>query len=284
MQGLRGNLSSLSNRICPAVANRSQPFATNWSKLSAGAYQEVGWGTLLRKFAIACSALAFSGSAFAADFSGYAPVYPVASWSGCYLGANVGVGWQYNSVYDPAYDTSAGSDTGTGVVGGGQLGCDFQFAGNWVLGIQGMFDGADVSGNHLVPFYELGDYSETMSFKTTWYGTLTGRIGYAFLPSALLYFKGGGAWAHVNYTDVDPNGLPPYAGQAGATLGGWTGGVGLEYLLRPNWSVFLEYDYVDFGTHNVTINYGGGSVYNFQETHALQALLFGVNYRFGGLW
>ncbi len=250
----------------------------------------------MRHFAIAFGALAFSGSAFAADVSSAfrAPARPSPGWGGCYLGGNFGLGLQYNGVFDPSYPTtSLGSDTGTGIVGGGQVGCDYQFAGNWVVGIQGMFDGTDVNGSHLVPYGYAGDNSETMSFKTTWFGTLAGRIGYAFLPAALVYVKAGSAWAHIDYTDADPSGLnyPPFVGQAGATVIGWmVVGVGAEYVFRPNWSLFAEYDYMDVGTHNIALTYNCGAgcgfanPYTFQETHSLQTVLFGLNYRFGGLW
>ncbi len=250
----------------------------------------------MQKFVIAFGALAFSGSAFAADVSpGFVSTVPVPSWTACSIGANAGLGWQYNSAYDPLAFQSTGRDTGLGVVGGGQIGCDLQFAGSWVVGIQAMFDGAYVNGTHTVPFSYSGDYSETMSFKTTWFGTATGRIGYAFLPPALLYLKGGVAWAHINYTDADPDAVyglspsgqyvlyqSPYSGQAAATLSGWTAGIGLEYLFRPNWSVFLEYDYIDLGTHNVTLNYNDGSQYTYQVSHNLQMMQVGFNYRFSG--
>ena len=36
-------------------------------------------------------------------------------------------------------------------IGGGQIGCDYQFAGNWVLGVQGMVDFGDIRSSHVVP-------------------------------------------------------------------------------------------------------------------------------------
>jgi outer membrane immunogenic protein len=159
--------------------------------------------TMLGAFAFVAVGLA---PALAADLSArpstkapaIAPV--VSSWTGCYVGGNIGYGRQRNSAtdVDPSnfgFFSDVGSDTGHGVVGGGQVGCDYQFAGNWVVGVQGMFDGADVRGSHLDPFAYSGDFSEFHSAKADWFGTLTARLGYAITPDTLLYVKGGGASA-----------------------------------------------------------------------------------------
>ena len=39
------------------------------------------------------------------------------------------------------------------------------------------------------------------NFNNQWFDTLTARLGYAVMPDWLLYFQGGGAWAHTS-TDV----------------------------------------------------------------------------------
>ena len=100
-----------------------------------------------------------------------------------------------------------------------------------------------------------------MTFNTDWFATLTGRVGYAIVPQALLYVKGGAAWARATYSDVDPSGTTyaPFSGQASATPSGWTIGGGTEYAFRPNWSVFVEYDYIDLGSRNVALTYNCGA-------------------------
>ncbi len=238
----------------------------------------------LKLLAAAIAISAVAGPALAADLPSikgppaYIPPPPVWTWTGCHVGANVGYGWQRNHSYDPQVSADAGSDTGNGVVGGGQLGCDYQ-VGSLVLGIQGSFDGAGVKGSHLYP----GSSTETLGFNTSWLATETGRIGYAVLPQALVYFKGGVAEARIGYTDVDPTG--PYWGAAGATRVGWTIGGGAEYALTPNWSIFAEYDYADFGSQNITLAYTSpvpafATPYTFKETNSLQTILVGVNYKF----
>jgi len=215
---------------------------------------------------------------------------PPPSWTGCYIGMNVGYGWQYNRPFDPTSPTlSVGSDISSGVVGGGQLGCDYQLSSRWVVGVQGMFDGASVTGSHGVPVAYAGDTGETMSFQTNWLATVTGRIGYAVQPQTLLYVKGGAAWARIDYTDIDLTGIvfTPFAGQASATPIGWTVGGGLEYAVTRNGSLFIEYDYADFGSRTVNLTYNCGATcgftnpYPYQETHRLQTVLVGLNYRLG---
>jgi len=217
---------------------------------------------------------------------------PVDTWTGCYVGGNIGGGWQKTTTTDPLVVppgfSDVGTDTGTGVVGGGQIGCDYQFASSWVVGVQGMFDGAGVKGSHLAPFAYSGDNSETLTTKTNWFGTLTGRIGYAVAPQALLYAKGGVAFVNENYTDTDPAAVPPFAGQGSTNRTGWTVGGGGEYKFSPNWSVFAEYNYIGLGTKTVNIAYNCGAgcgfinPYPYWEKQNLQTVLVGVNYRWGG--
>src|ERR1051326_1864264 len=94
-------------------------------------------------------------SAVAADMPVRGPVYKAApavvgfSWTGCYLGGNVGGLW-----VDSDWTTPGGGDSGghtaSGVTAGGQIGCNYQ-TGPWVFGVEGMFNWADVDGSHVSP-------------------------------------------------------------------------------------------------------------------------------------
>lgn len=154
---------------------------------------------------VAAGLLILASSALAADLPRFkgppafvAPPLP-SVWTGCYGGVNIGYGWQKNHAYDPAFTTDTGSDTGGGVLGGGQLGCDYQL-GAFVVGVQGRFDGSGVSGRHR---YLAGTPGDVLATNTNWYAAETARIGYAVLPRALAYIKGGVAEARINYTDID---------------------------------------------------------------------------------
>jgi outer membrane immunogenic protein len=217
-----------------------------------------------------------------------APAAAVYNWTGCYVGGNIGYGWQKSTSTDvdptgvPPFD--AGTNTGTGIVGGGQIGCDFQVAPNWVLGIQGMFDGADVKGSHIVPFSYAGTNTNTRETRTDFFATLTARIGYIVSPQAMLYFKGGAAWVKSRYSDTDPSGsnFVPFWGQARGTRTGWTIGGGGEYLLRPDWTVFIEYNYVDLGSKTFAFSYtcvgtcDFANPYLYAQKQNLQTILIGT--------
>ncbi len=105
-----------------------------------------------RLIGTAVALVAFTQIASAADIAAKAPPTveappaPVFSWTGCYIGANFGYGWGRNHVTDfisdPGFDV--GSNTGTGLLGGGQTGCDYEAA-NWVFGAQGIFDASEVT-------------------------------------------------------------------------------------------------------------------------------------------
>jgi outer membrane immunogenic protein len=231
-------------------------------------------------------AVALTQSATAADLPVARPAYqtpavvPVApfSWSGCYVGLNVGGAsdrhkYVTNNV-DPLFTPAgldAGSHTATGVIAGGQAGCDYQ-GGPVVVGFEGLFDWADLSRGHFVP-----QAGVTLGTRARWLGIATGRIGYSF-DRALLYVKGGGAF--INETEsVTAGGVTTDDG--GRTRTGWTAGVGLEYAWAPNWSSKLEYNYMDFGNKGTTtciLGVCGPTVVNDKQT--LHSILLGVNYRF----
>src|SRR5471032_2632415 len=94
---------------------------------------------------IATAAL-FSVSAFAADMpvkGPYAARAPAFSWTGCYLGLNGGYGWSKQRLTNSTSGALFNDFTADGGAVGGQIGCDYQFNNNWVIGIQGMWDWSD---------------------------------------------------------------------------------------------------------------------------------------------
>ena len=62
---------------------------------------------------------------------------------------------------------------------------------------------------------------------------------------------------------------------------GWTVGLGTEWVVFDHWSVFGEWDYMNFGTCNVTFtdpNFGSSQ---FTVKQQINELKLGINYRFG---
>lgn len=222
-----------------------------------------------------------ASQASAADLPRKAPAYvppapPPITWTGCYIGANVGGIFGQG---DATFNGVEVSDNNSGFAGGGQIGCDYQFSGGWVIGIRNMFDGTSLHRDRtfIDPVSGLGG---TADFHVNWFDTLTGRIGYAFAPSWLIYGQGGVAWVKST-TDVTLAGFD--FGSFDRTRTGWTAGGGVEWMFTPGWSAFLEGNYMDFGSNDHTVfdpvNCVAGCTFN---THAKAAtVLVGVNYRFG---
>jgi outer membrane immunogenic protein len=271
-------------------------------------------------FAIAIAAAALSiVPAGAADLGRFPPAarfYPpppvlrVYNWTGCYLGTQLGGAFADNKINgDLSGFLFIENDSATAVLAGGQVGCDLQFARNWVIGAQ--IDGAwthltgieALTGAQGLPPGGKTTLLGNLNFKANAIATATGRIGYAVnydSIAGLFYLKGGGAF--VDYDTSTFNGqltvctaFDPTKGTCtGSSVGsavtfnapsanrfGWTIGVGMEWAVFDNWSVFGEWDYLNFGSHNVTFtdpNFGSTQVSVKQQINVLK---LGINYRFG---
>jgi outer membrane immunogenic protein len=113
-----------------------------------------------------------TGPAMAADLPVKAPRMVVEesfSWSRCYIGAHAGYGWGRNrNSFGDAIET--GNSEGEGLPGeagpfhhntsggviGGQLGCNYQFANNWLIGIEGEIWWSGIKGSFTAPEDEPG--------------------------------------------------------------------------------------------------------------------------------
>ena len=103
------------------------------------------------------------------------------------------------------------------------------------------------------------------------------------IASIIFYAKGGGAWAHDKY-DTDIMGTPVTFASASETRWGWMWGTGVEYAVTRNWSAKIEYDYLDFGTKDVTYDNTAinRAFFNPVSTkERIHLIKLGVNYRFG---
>ena len=117
------------------------------------------------------------GQASAADLPRKAPAYmppppPAFTWTGCYIGGNVGGAWANVEVTDVPTGFTA-SRSNSGFAGGGQIGCDYQM-GAWVVGIRNMFDGTSI--RQTTPFSD-GVFTGSFDSHVRWFDTLTGRVG-----------------------------------------------------------------------------------------------------------
>jgi len=187
------------------------------------------------------------------------------NWSGFYIGGHLGGAWSSEEVTDfGAVPALTGSPDPDGFIGGAQVGFNWQ-ADRWVFGIEGDWSASGVDGAATLD----GPFTS----ETSWYATLTGRIGYAW-DNWMWYVKGGAAWADIEY------GYNTF-GTVSDTRVGWTVGTGIEWALAPQWSAKLEYNYLDFGkdTYTFTDAIGPFTVDADTQVHMVKA---GINYRFGG--
>src|SRR5262245_14449914 len=229
-------------------------------------------------------AVALAMPAMAADMVVNAPASPapIFSWTGCYVGGNVGGGSanksfveSFNSVLPGASD---GHHRATGWLGGGQIGCDYQFASNWVVGIQGMWDAARLTGSNLSPDVQvLGDF--TLHTKISSIATVTGELGFLFTPTTKFYGKAGIGWVRDQFTCDGPACSLTYF--AKDTRSGFDLGVGLAWMFAPNWDFFVEYNHMWLDTKTLTFTTTASDVFFGERIKQdLNQVLIGVNYRF----
>ncbi|HTV38856.1 MAG TPA: outer membrane beta-barrel protein [Xanthobacteraceae bacterium] len=206
------------------------------------------------------------GTAKAAEMPVKAPPAPAPqpyTWTGPYVGGNFGgaftnnVTWCTDGVWANCETAPVDvfNHSLSGVVGGGQVGFRWEFPSSWVIGIEGMFDGLDMSSNELscvsvapscIPGHVNANSNRTVTFEDLF--SVTGQIGYAW-DRLLLYGKGGIAWTQVELGAVN---LPTRNNfSVDDTLTGATGGIGLEWLATRNVSIGIEYDVYGFWDNNM---------------------------------
>jgi outer membrane immunogenic protein len=224
--------------------------------------------------------------AFAADLPMKAPaMIPAAapfSWTGCHIGGHIGGVFGEGTSTD-ALGNSA-SRNSSGFVGGGQIGCDYQFAPGWVIGAEGRaaWSSLKASSASTVIFPAGRMVPSQFSVSNDFLASATARLGYSFANPWLVYVKGGAAWANEK---VDDAFIAPIRGIAvdpstSNTRTGWTIGTGAEWAFAPNWSATLEYDYYDFGSKGLTLTAPSEivTVASFKAT--IHEVTVGVNYHF----
>jgi outer membrane immunogenic protein len=226
--------------------------------------------------------------AFAADLPMKAPPMMAAapvtfSWTGCHVGGHIGGAFSQETSTN-ALGNSA-SHNSSGFVGGGQIGCDYQFAPGWVLGVEGRAAWSSLKGSvaSSVTFPAIGRMVPSqLSGSSDFLASATARLGYSFANPWLLYVKGGAAWANEKLDDAF---IAPIRGIAvdpstSITRTGWTVGTGVEWAFAPNWSATLEYDYYDFGSKGLTLTAPNEvlTITGFKDT--IHTVTTGVNFHF----
>jgi outer membrane immunogenic protein len=243
----------------------------------------------MRKFLLATAALIVVASpAMPADLRAPVlkappPAVPAWSWTGCYLGGHAGglwahqKDWTVRTLGGAFFGQSLGGHDADGWLGGAQAGCDYQFAGGFVIGVQGDYAWADAEGSH----DSAREIGVAYHSKVKSLATVTGRVGYAW-DRLLGYVKGGGARERDDYWATTIILGTAYTAQV--TRSGWTFGVGAEYAFTNALSGFVEYNYYDFGTRTIglTPQVAGLGPAFVDVTETKSVVRAGLNLRFGG--
>jgi len=240
---------------------------------------------------LALAACACAGRAIAADMAmpvKAPPPPPVWSWAGCYMGLNGGYGWGRNTVTNASELTAAGltfaftdfNFDSRGGFGGGQFGCNWQSA-QAVFGFETDIQAANIKGTVVFPnaVFNFPDplFSTSVTSNLKYFGTVRGRVGYAFVPAAMVYVTGGFAYGGIDSSLSFPNVL----GEPGTTVRntryGYAVGGGWEALLTQRISVKAEYLYVDLGSGTRTFPITGDT-FTWSERMKVHTVKLGVNF------
>ncbi|HEX7790011.1 MAG TPA: outer membrane beta-barrel protein [Afipia sp.] len=247
------------------------------------------------------------------------PLAAVASWTGFYAGLNVGYGFNDpvatfapndvvsanvfnfsnpNPAPSVAYDVK-------GVLGGAQVGYNWQVAPNWLIGLEADFQGSDIKGSAATSYALIGRPGQVNAEQNVeWFGTLRARAGLLATDKLLVYGTGGLAYGSVQANSTLSNTIgytatagsfsavcPPasaacYTGSTTKILTGYTVGGGFEYAAWRNVSLKAEYLYVNLGSSNITSAAAaiGGTSSSSYGTHFsdldFHVVRVGANYRF----
>jgi outer membrane immunogenic protein len=215
-----------------------------------------------------------------------------ANWAGVHAGIHIAEGWGDSqsvrldaSNFFPAGFVTDRSYRGT--LGGFHLGYDWQF-GKFVAGVEGDLSFGKLSGSKDVVSPLIGNRVTQSSHELEKFSTVTGRLGYAH-NNWLFYGRGGLAWTTLSVSGPlvnTVNGAVINTNLAEEKRMGWTIGAGTEWALAKNVALRAEYNYMNFGSGEVTsfsTPAGGGAVTSSRSDIDIAAhvVKLGATIRFG---
>src|SRR5690242_4217711 len=176
------------------------------------------------------------------------PPLPIFSWTGFYIGGNIGGAWSNNRWNDTLFVTNFNNGNNGVFIGGGQIGGNYQI-GQFVIGAEWDFDWAANHNNSagvIVP--GVGNVAVTANDR--WITTVAARFGWA-VNTWMFYGKAGAGWVGTNNltvtnltTGASLTCNSGFLSNCGSSNAGWLLGAGFEYAFAPHWTVKAEYDYL----------------------------------------
>jgi outer membrane immunogenic protein len=239
----------------------------------------------MRSIIIACGITALATSAMAADLPVKAPPppAPVYTWTGCYIGGNVG--WARTESRLRINGFEDGRLSSDGFAGGGQIGCDLQFPNsNWLIGIRGMFDA--MSSNDDDHFSVLFP-ADRFHNRSRSFATINGRVGYLWSQTFLVYATGGWGFVRNRFDMFDTvRNVPLVVGTGNRNSNGGDVGGGFEWMFTQSswgaWSLWVEYDHIFLSNRDLFITPAVGPAFTANIERDFDKVLVGINLRFGG--
>ena len=212
------------------------------------------------------------------------------SWTGFYVGANGGYGWDsklnFQDVIVPgsgATDTNlAGGVVPAGALGGITIGANWQVSG-FVFGLETDLDLANIADDSVICAGSSTSCSTTgtaLHSTIDWFGTLRARAGLPLTSSFLLYGTGGLAYGGVSTRGTTDN----YSFKNDTTRVGWAAGAGAEWKVSPGWSLRGEWLYLDLGGQGLGDVLGGTVTSATTPDNAVNMIRFGLVYKIGADW
>lgn len=249
----------------------------------------------MRRLILAVALALSAAPAFAADLPVAPPPPPRApafvpappfTWTGFYVGINGGYAWgNWSDGFGDSFNSNGG-------IVGGTVGFNYQW--NWfVAGFEADLDWSDQKFSQSasaggVVFGTPVSASATFNYKNDVLSTFAARFGVA-ADHALFYAKAGGAWTQENFNETASFsiGAPPVTvtGSGNDTFSrlGWMAGAGVEYAFTNNLTGKVEYNYIDFGSNNETLNFAGAAIPITSKLHE-NVVKVGLNWLFNGTY
>jgi outer membrane immunogenic protein len=240
---------------------------------------------LLRSIAAAVASLTFAaGNAVANGLKD--DLGCRSAFRGLYVGSHVGFGFYTSHQGDlDAYlaDNSGFSASDRGIIGGPQVGYNFQRSCRTLFGIEADWSGAGLAAttrlNTNVPL--LG-FDQRITSVLVNFGTIRTRAGFV-VDDTLFYLTGGLAIANTDtrVRNIVPGVIDERFSFSDTRLG-WTAGAGVEWALGRNVSVKSEFLYLALGeTSNTFSSPTAANTFTFKTEDSAWVSRIGLNIRFG---
>lgn len=223
-----------------------------------------------------------------------APLVPVFTWSGAYVGVNAGYagdgyGYPFTITQGGTTITSANrSLTSSGPMGGGQVGYNFAvpniglpYEGGLVVGGEADLDAANIGGNTRILGSALttaGAGSASAGTTTSLFGTTRGRLGLSF-GRLLLFGTGGYAYAEARTSVYGKVGTGSFTATNSVSHSGAVFGGGAEYLMTEHLTARIEFLHAELNAQNIAAGVSGAERYVIGERPGYNIVRAGLSYK-----